>query len=173
MERIGFLRQRGAALLAWCWLCGWLVGCAHAPPRLEIERSGYYLHGWYLGSRHNVKAFVRRLRFVPEMRGSVVAEISLLNEQRQPLTLELAYSKLTVAEREILAEEAPATELEPGKLGNYTLRFRTYLRAEQVRPGMALQLQLAGITDAERRQISFRVPLSFVQPEAEPPPGED
>ncbi|RME73938.1 MAG: hypothetical protein D6776_06160 [Planctomycetota bacterium] len=152
-----------------------LWGCAGGPEpvELEVEPSGYYVRGYYLGSHRNVKAFVTRLKYVSGMRGSVFVDLAVLNEQRLPIRLELGYSRLKVAEREIVAEDAPAERVGPGELHRARLRFRTFLKRSQMRPGMAMTLELNGITGGDGERIRFRVPLRVKPPGPEPAdPGD-
>jgi hypothetical protein len=151
------------ALLTAALLLG-AAGCASEPPQLRVEPSSYYTYGYYIGSTQNVKLFVEDLTFVEEQKGTLAAEIAILNERPRPITFLLSQNQLAVGGRRVLAQESQSIIIAPGRIGRATLQFRTDLSGFD-----RGTLEIDGVQVELGTRLHFSVPIYAASPGAPEP----
>jgi hypothetical protein len=142
-----------------------LFGCG-GPPLLRVEPAAYYSHGYYLGSRGNVKVFVEGLAFVEEARGTVVAEVAVLNERPTTIRFHAGENGLALGDRRVGPVESQSILIPPGEIAHIVLSFPTGLE-EFTRA----TLEVGGIEADAGQRLQFSAPVFAVDDEDSPTPA--
>jgi hypothetical protein len=142
------------------------VSCGHAPS-LRVDPQGYYTHGYYLGSRSGVKAFVERLTSLDDRHGTIVAEIAILNERPAKIRFFAAENALSIDGRRVSPEDSHAIFVPPGEIARVPLRFRTKIDGFD-----RATLEITGIEAEPGQRVRFEAPIYAVEDDdaPEPPP---
>ncbi len=145
------------------------AGCGQAP-RLRVDPSGYHVHGYYVGSRANVKVFVEGLAFVEGGHDAVVAEIAILNERPSTVRFLAGENALAVDGTRVSPAEGQAILIPPGEIARVTLTFRGSIDDRS-----RGTLEISGVEVEAGQRLHFDVPVYAAEddePAAAAPPPE-
>jgi hypothetical protein len=161
--------MRSARILGALLLLAAGAGCGgHAAPEVRADPSAYFVHGYYLGSKANVKVFLEDVSFSEEMKGTLSVELVILDERTEAVKFLSQENWLVIGGRRLQALESQGLIVRPGELQRATITFRT--DQEEFARGT---LEISGVEIELGTRLHFNVPLYAVDPDApEPRPSQ-
>ncbi|MFC1708168.1 hypothetical protein ACFL59_15335 [Planctomycetota bacterium] len=122
-----------------------LAGCGGTslPIQLRLDQNSFVFYGYYLDSEEAVDLIVEEIRFAPEVHGSIIFDVAVLNRRQTPVKVDFGAAQLEIGNRRLLPQQPRSVVLLPHKLERATLSFRTNYSEGEVDHGA---LRFPGVT---------------------------